>query len=126
MNPNQNAPDVNRASGAAIGFIIASVIFAVLVVIVKFSVSVPAIDADRDAVISKALFEIQTNEVELLDNAGWVDKQRGIVRLPIATAMQIAGRNWQNPTNARADLIAREGKATAPLPKAPAKPNPFE
>jgi hypothetical protein len=126
MNPNQNTPDVNRASGAAIGFIIASVIFAVLVLIVKFSVSVPAIDADRDAVISKALFEIQTNEVALLDNAGWVDKQRGIVRLPIATAMQIAGRNWQNPTNARADLIAREGKASAPLPKAPAKPNPFE
>lgn len=129
MNANQDPANINRASGAAIGFIIASVIFAVLVVIVKLSVHVPAIDADRDVLISKALFEIQTNEVALLNNSGWVDQPRGIVRLPIATAMQITGRNWQNPTNARADLIAREGKATAPLPKAPAapaKPNPFE
>ena len=89
MNRNQNTPDVNRASGAAVGFIIASVIFIVLVVIVKFSVSVPAIDADRAATISKALYEIRTNEVASLNNAGWIDKQRGIVRLPIETAMQI-------------------------------------
>jgi hypothetical protein len=126
MNPNQNTPDVNRASGAAIGFIIASVIFAVLVVIVKFSVKAPAIDAGRDATISKALFEIQTNEVALLNNVGWVDKPRGIVRLPIDAAIKMADDEWQNPAQARTDLIAREEKASAPLPKAPAKPNPFE
>lgn len=126
MNSNPNTPDVNRASGAAIGFIIASVIFAVLVVIVKLSVSVPSVDADRDAAISKALFEIQTNEVDLLNNVGWVDKPRGIVRLPIDAAMKMADDEWQNPAQARADLIAREEKASAPLPKAPAKPNPFE
>ncbi|MGH7977171.1 MAG: hypothetical protein ACREDS_01760 [Limisphaerales bacterium] len=121
-----NDENINHASGAAIGFIVASVIFAVLVVIVRFSVHVPAIDADREAAISKALFEIRTNEVASLNNAGWIDKARGIVRLPIATAMQIAGRNWQNPTNARADLIARAEKASAPLPKVAPKANPFE
>jgi hypothetical protein len=35
------------ASGAAIAFIVASVIFAVLVVAVKLLVNVPAIDADK-------------------------------------------------------------------------------
>ncbi len=126
MNTNQDTPDVNRASGAAVGFIIASVIFAALAVIVKFSASVPPVDADRAAAISKALFEIRTNEVASLNHAGWIDPSRGIVRLPIETAMQLAEKNWQNPAQARADLIARQEKASAPAPVAPAKPNPFE
>jgi len=124
-----NLENVNRASGAAIGFLVASVIFAVLVVIVKCSVSVPAVDADRGAAISKALFEIHTNEAVSLADPGWVDKSRGIVRLPIDDAMKMAVGEWQDPAQARADLIAREEKASAPLPKAPAapaQPNPFE
>jgi hypothetical protein len=121
-----NNENINRASGAAIGFIVASLIFIALVVMVKFSVHVPAIDADRAATISKALFEIRTNELVSLNNAGWIDKSRGIVRLPIETALQLAERNWRHPAAARADLIAREEKASAPLPVAPAKPNPFE
>jgi hypothetical protein len=126
MNDSQKLTNVNRASGAAIGFVIASVIFFVLVAVVKFSVTVPAIDADRDTTISKALFEIRTNEVASINSAGWVDKQRGVVRLPIETAMRMLERNWQNPTNARADMISRAEKASEPLPKQPAKPNPFE
>jgi len=126
MNDHQKLTNVNHASGAVIGFIAASVIFIALVVIVKFSVKVPAVDADRAATISKALFEIRTNEVASLNQVGWVDQQRGIVRLPIETALQMVERNWKNPTNARADLKTRAEKAAAPLPKQPAKPNPFE
>jgi hypothetical protein len=114
------------ASGAAIAFIAASVIFAVLVVAVKFLVNVPAIDADSAALRTKALFEIRTNEMASLHNAGWVDQPRGIVRLPIGTAIQLAVQEWQNPAAARADLIAREEKASAPAPKVAPKPNPFE
>jgi hypothetical protein len=114
------------ASGAAIAFIAGSVIFAVLVVAVKFLVNVPAIDADRGAVISKALFDMRTNEVASLNNIGWVDQQRGIVRLPIDTAIQLAAQEWQNPAAARADLIAREEKAGAPAPVVAPKPNPAE
>ncbi len=46
-----------------------------------------------------------------LNTAGWVDQDRGIVRLPIETAMQIYEQAAQNPDAARADLIARAGKA---------------
>ena len=123
MNQNQDTPTVNRASGAALGILVAGVLFAVLAVVVKLSVSAPAIDADRGAVIASALFEIRTNETALLNNVGWVDQQRGIVRLPIDDAMKIAAQEWQNPAQARADLISRQEKASAP---APAKPNPFE
>jgi len=111
------------ASGAAAGFIAASVIFAVLVVAVKFLVSVPAIDADRAAMISKAFVEIHTNEIASLNNIGWVDKPRSIVRLPVETVIQMTERNWQNPAQARADLIAREEKASLPVPKVAPKPN---
>jgi len=121
-----NNENVNHASGAAIGFIAASLIFIVLVALVKFSLKVPAIDADRAATISQALYQIRTNEVASLNNVGWVDKQRGIVRLPIETAVQLTEHNWQNPAAARADLISRAEKAVAPLPKQPAKANPFE
>ena len=111
-----NHETTNRASGAAIGFVIAFVIFIALIAIVKFSVSVPAIDADRDTVISKALYGIRTNEVGSLNNAGWVDEKRGIVRLPIETAMQMAEREWKNPAQARADLTTRAEKAAVPAP----------
>ena len=114
------------ASGAAIAFIAGSVIFAVLVVAVKFLVNVPAIDADRGAVISKALFDMRTNEVASLNNIGWADQPRSIVRLPIETAIQMTEREWQNPAQARADLIARAENAARPAPKVAPKPNPAE
>ncbi len=121
-----DVPPANRASGAALGFLIAAVIFALAAVWVKVALRPPAIDADRAAVRSKALAEIHATEETNLTTTGWIDQQRGIVRLPIETAMQLAAHEWQDPAAARADLKAREQKATAELPKAPAKPNPFE
>src|ERR1039457_6828078 len=101
---NSETPDVNRASGAAIGFVFASLVFVVLVVVVKFSVHVPAIDADASAARAKALAEIRAIENQSLNTAGWVDQSRGIVRLPIDTAMQETLQAWRNPVQARADL----------------------
>jgi hypothetical protein len=121
-----NSENINRASGAAIGFVVASLIFIALVAVVKLSLKVPAIDADRATAISAALFQIRTNEIASLENIGWVDQQRGIVRLPVDAAIQLAAQEWKNPAQARADLIAREEKASAPAPAAPPKPNPFE
>ncbi|HXE42311.1 MAG TPA: hypothetical protein VN516_04735, partial [Candidatus Baltobacteraceae bacterium] len=66
-----NHENVNRASGAAIGFVIAFVIFIAFIAIAKFSISVPAIDADRDVAISKSLAEIRKSENNALNNAGW-------------------------------------------------------
>jgi hypothetical protein len=122
-----NQQTINRASGAAIGFFIAFAIFLGLIATVKFSISVPAIDADRDSTISNSLAEIHKTEDLALKYPAWVDQSRGIVRLPIETAMQITAKEWQNPAQARADLIAREEKLNAPAPtNAPPKANPFE
>ena len=112
----------NRASGAAVVFVIAIVLFVALTLVVKLAVKVPAIDADRAAERSQALAEIRATEEKSLTTAGWADQSRGIVRLPIATAMQQAAQAGQNP----ADLISRAEKAAAPAPVAPAKPSAFE
>jgi hypothetical protein len=118
--------NVNRASGAATAFIFASLIFIALVAVMKFSIHVPAIDADRNAARVKALAEIRATEDKSLANPGWIDQSRGIVRLPIETVMQVTLKAWQNPAQARADLIARQEKASALAPVAPPKPSAFE
>ena len=65
-------------------------------------------------------------EASELTTYGWVDQPKGVVRLPIADAMQLVLRDWQNPAAARSNLIARVEKATAAPPVAPAKPSAFE
>ena len=109
-----------------VAFIITFFLFAVIVAAVKFSTPVPAINADRAAVRAKALADIRAAETQALNNAGWIDQNRGLVRLPISVAMQIAEREWQDPAAARSNLTARAEKAAAPAPAAPAKPSAFE
>ena len=117
---------VNRASAAGIGIILAGVLFVFVTVGIKLALPVTAIDGDRAAERSKALAEIRATEEKSLATPGWVDQPRGIVRLPIETAMLQAAQAWQNPAAARADLAARAEKAGADLPKAPEKPSAFE
>jgi len=121
-----NYKTANSASGAALGLLIASVIFAALAVVVKVAVAVPDIDADRADVRSQALVEIRTNETACLANVCWADEARGLVRLPIDSAIRIAAQKWQNPAAARADLNARAEAAAAPAPAAAPKPSAFE
>jgi hypothetical protein len=107
-------------------FVVACFLFVALVVAVKFSVSVPGIDADRAALRSKALDDIRATETKSLDTADWIDQGHNLVRLPIETALQLYANAAKNPAAARADLIARAEKAAAPLPKVVPKPSAFE
>ena len=109
-----------------VNFVVACLLFVALAAIVKFSISVPAVNADRAAVRAKALAEIRAAETTALAAPGWIDQDRGIVRLPIETAMQLYEQAAQNPAAARADLMARAGKAAAPLPQTAPKPSAFE
>lgn len=109
-----------------LGFLIGSFLFAGFVFWLKSAMPVPAIDAGRATERARDLAEIRATETQALNNPGWIDPSRGVVRLPIGVAMGIAAQEWQNPAKARADLIVREQKATAPAPVAPAKPSIFE
>jgi len=98
----------------------------VLAVGLKLSQTVPPVDADRGAEIAKAQREIQAAEDQALNSAATLDAQRGIVRLPLDTALQLAAQAGKDPVAARADLKARAEKAAAELPKTPEKPSAFE
>lgn len=81
---------------------------------------------DRAALRRKNLAELRSLNAEALANYAWADQAKGIVRLPIEQAMKLTVAEWQNPAAGRANLIAREEKATAIAPKAPEKPSAFE
>ncbi len=123
MNPDPNEKIVWHFG---VIFAAACFLFVVLTIVVKLSVSVPAIDADRATIRSKALADMRAAETTALTTPGWIDQDRNIVRLPIETALQISASAAKNPVAARADLIARAGKAAAPLPKTAPKPSVFE
>ena len=123
---NTDTTNINRASSAATGFIVASLLFIALAVAVKFAVRVPAIDADHNTARAKALAKIRATEDKSLTTAGWIDQSRGIVRLPIETAMQISAQEWRNPAQGRADLLSRQENASKPAPVKPAAPSQFE
>ena len=84
----------------------------------------PPLGAGRAAERARALAELRAAEADALNNVGWVDQAKGMVRLPIADAMKIIERSWQNPAAARSNLLERVAKANPPPPK-PA-PSPFE
>lgn len=87
----------------------------------------PALGEDRAKVRAKALAELREDEADKLQNPGWVDPTKGLVRLPIAVAMKMVERDWgQNPAAARSNLLERVEKANVAPPKAPEKPSPFE
>ncbi len=80
--------------------------------------------ANRAAERARALAEMRAAEADALNNVGWVDQGKGIVRLRIEDAMKLVERSWQNPPAARSNLLERVAKANPPPPK-PA-PSPFE
>ena len=110
-----NHQTTNRASAAALGLLVASALFAIVTVVVKLTLSVPDIDADRASDRTKALAAIRAEEDNALTHAATIDAQRGIVRLPIETAIKLAADKWQNPAAARADLKDRVEKSVAPV-----------
>lgn len=81
---------------------------------------------DRAIVRARSLAELRAAENDALHTTAWLDQGKGIVRLRIEDAMDLVKREWQNPAAARSNLVARVEKATAPPPKAPEKPSPFE
>ena len=75
----------------------------------------------------KNLREINAAAAEALNNYGWQDEPKGLVRLPITNAMELIVRDWKNPAAGRSNLLARLERANPPPPpKAPEKPTQFE
>jgi hypothetical protein len=65
----------------------------------------------------KARDELRHKTAVALANGGPIDTNKGIVRIPIARAMQMTVEAYQNPDAARSNLVARAQKAAAPAPQ---------
>lgn len=100
-------------------------ILAALVKIMQTKTS-DSIVASRNEERRKNLVALQAEATQASKNYGWQDQGKGIIRLPINRAMEVALQEWQDPKTARSNLIARVDKATAPAPKAPEQPSEFE
>ncbi len=128
MNPSAEAtkPATGKSYSVTTVVVIVCLIFAALVWKTRQYTTPPPLGAERAAERAQALAELRATETDALHTAGWVDQGKGIVRLPIADAMKLAERQWQNPAEARATLKARVAKAFEPPPKPPEVPSIFE
>jgi hypothetical protein len=81
------------------------------------------VGADRAAARAKDNAAIRAEGAAALENWGYVDQPRGIVRLPVEEAKKLTIQGYQNAAAFRTDVLARSEKASAPPPK---PVNPFE
>jgi hypothetical protein len=71
----------------------------------------------RSAERLKARDDLRQKTAAALSNGGPIDTNKGLVRIPIARAMQMTVEAYQNPDDARSNLVARAQKAAAPAPQ---------
>jgi hypothetical protein len=116
----------NGAWSYALAVVGALLIVVGLVWAMKHYTTPANITAARAAERAKNLVELRSAEKQAMENYGWVDQSKGIVRLTVERAMELTVADWQSPAQARADLIARVEKATYVPPPPPEKPSEFE
>jgi len=128
---NQNCNQENGSCcGTRVSYVVA--VFGALLVVaglvwaMKHYTTPASITAQRAAERAKNLAELRATEHHDLENYGWVDQSKGIVRLTVQRAMELTADGGKDLAAARKDLIARVEKATAVPPKAPEKPGAFE
>jgi len=115
-----------RGFSVTVAAVIVCLIFAGLVWKTRQYTTPPPLAAERAAERAKALAELRAADAEALEHPAWIDQGKGVVRLPIATAMKLAEQKWQNPAQARAMMIDRVEKAFYVPPPPPPPKSEFE
>jgi len=89
-------------------------------VLVMYHYTRPApVDETRTAERRKNLAELNAQTKDVLEHYAWIDQTKGLVRLPVARAMELAANEWQQPAVARSNLLWRLERAAPPPPVAP-------
>ncbi len=126
MKTESRCCDKARCAAYTVGILGSLLIVAWLVCLMNKKTNPGAIGAERAIERRKNLVEMQAANTEALKNYAWENQGKGFVRLPVERAMEITLQEWKNPAEARANLLSRIDKLTAPAPKAPEKPSQFE
>jgi len=111
-----NAPGAFKLT--VYGVVIAACFFAMFYMVRKAyrEYNPQTINHARAVERAKVRKELTEKATSALNSPGWVDQAKGIVRLPIARAMQMTVEGYQNPEALRSNLVARADKAAAPAP----------
>jgi hypothetical protein len=102
----------------------AFLIVAVLISAMKYYTRPAPLNLARAEERKKALAEIRAANEDGLNNYGWVDQGKGLVRLKIDRAIDLTLEEYKNPAAARSNLAARAAAAYPPPP--PPAPNKYE
>lgn len=105
-----------------LGVVGAFVTMAVLVAALKHYTTVPSVDSARAQERSRIAADIRQKTKLELETAGYLDKEKGVVRLPNTVAVALAARQWSDPAKARAELLDRAAKAFFVPPPPPPPP----
>ena len=81
----------------------------------------PGVDVVRAKLRASNLAEVRGEVLKLSTTYEEVDKSHGIWRIPVAQAVELSLRLWQDPAAARSNLLSRVDKATAKVPEKPSE-----
>lgn len=122
----------SKPSSFGVGFSFLAILAAFLIMgwllhVTRDSTQPRTLGNQRGLERKKILTDLRKAEVDLIQNYGWHDQARSLVRLPVDQAMQLMVQEWKNPSVGRSNLILRAEKAVPPTnaPAAPPK-NPYE
>ena len=118
--------DAARLTAYAVGILGTFLLVAMLVLAMRHYTQPAPVGANRVEERYKFLQDQRATDAKALSEYDWIDKDKGVVRLPVQRALELALQEWQNPAVARSNLISRVDKATAAAPKAPEKPSIYE
>jgi hypothetical protein len=99
---------------------------ALLVTALRHYAQAPSINQARAAERHKILAEARQKDHVELETAAFIDKEKGIVRLPNRIATALSLQLAQNPAQARSNLIERAAKAFFVPPPPPEPKSEFE
>jgi hypothetical protein len=115
-----------RLGTYALGLLGTFLVMAFLVALLRHYTAAPSLSENRAAERMKIKQDFDAANEPLIDKYDWQDKDKGIVRVPIARAKELVLQEWQDPVAARSNLMARAAKAFAPAPKPPPKKNEYD
>ncbi len=125
MNP-ESCRQKTRIAANILAILGTFLVMAFLVGLMRHYTSTPSLSADRAAERMRILADFKAVNAPLLEKYDWQDKDKGIVRVPVARAKELVLEEWQNPAAARSNLMERAAKAFAPASKPPEQKNPYE
>jgi len=113
VKDNRRAPEKTNLFVFGIVFLGGLLIVAAMVLLTQRYTRPAPVDQARIDLRRKTLAELRAASTNLLNSYAWRDQAKGIVRVPITRALELAEQEWRNPAAARSNLIARAERANA-------------